>query len=108
MTASLYLTYGWTAKTHAALIALAISLLITSLLAEFFVTWAKLSGYGTESALFLRFSSGVQLNMQGILLGSIVLGAAGVLDDVTTNQAAVTFQLKRAVPEWGETSFGAA
>jgi len=101
MTASLYLTYGWTWKTHASLIALAIGLLLTSLVSEFFVTWARLSGYGSESAMFLRFSSGVQLNMQGVLLGSIVLGTAGVLDDVTTNQASVTFQLKQAAPDLG-------
>jgi uncharacterized membrane protein len=101
MTATLYLTYGWTGKTHASLIALTIGLVITGLLSQFFVNWARLSGYGSESAMFLNFSSGIQLNLQGILLGGIVLGTAGVLDDVTTNQASVTFQLKRAAPEFG-------
>ena len=77
MTATLYLTYGWTWKTHAALIALGISLLITSLLSAFFVSWARLTGYGSESAMFLRLSAGIQIDMQGVLLGSIVLGAPG-------------------------------
>jgi len=101
MTATLYLTYGWTWKTHAALMALGISLLITSLLSAFFVSWARLSGYGSESAMFLRLSVGIQIDMRGVLLGSIVLGALGVLDDVTTNQASVVFQLKRAAPDLG-------
>ena len=99
MTATLYLTYGWTWKTHTALIAMAISLLLTSLLSELFVTLARLSGYGSESAMLLRFSSGVQVDMRGVFLGSIVLGTLGVLDDVTTNQASVTFELKQAAPD---------
>ena len=81
--------------------ALGISLLITSLLSALFVSWARLSGYGSESAMFLRFSAGIQIDMRGVLLGSIILGALGVLDDVTTNQASVAFQLKRAAPDLG-------
>ena len=49
--------------------------------------------------MLLRFSSGVQVDIRGVFLGSIVLGTLGVLDDVTTNQASVTFELKHAAPD---------
>lgn len=99
LTAALYLTYGWRLKTHAAWLGMSISLALTGVLAIAFVGWARLTGLGDESALFLRFGQGATLNPRGILLGGIVIGALGVLDDIATNQASVTFELKRAAPD---------
>jgi uncharacterized membrane protein len=104
LTATLYLTYGWRPKTHAALLGLVVSLAITAVLASLFVSWTRLTGLGGESALFLRFGGGYNLDMRGVLLAGILIGTLGVLDDVTTNQASVTFELKRSAPglSWAE------
>ncbi|MGC8780239.1 MAG: YibE/F family protein, partial [Anaerolineae bacterium] len=91
MTASLYLVYGWTWKTHAALAGLTISLAATALLAIIFARLAHLTGLGTEEAGFLVHLGGMSLNLQGVLLGGIVLGAVGALDDVAVGQASATF-----------------
>ena len=101
MTATLYLTYGWTWKTHAALMALGHQPADHEPAFRVLCLLGATVGYGSESAMFLRFSAGIQIDMRGVLLGSIVLGALGVLDDVTTNQASVVFQLKRAAPDLG-------
>ena len=37
-------------------------------------------------------------NLRGLLLGGIILGALGVLDDITTGQAAAVDELRRANP----------
>lgn len=99
MVASLYLVYGWTWKTHAALAGLTISLVATALLAALFGRLAHLTGLGTEEAGFLVHLGGMSLNLQGVLLGGIVVGAVGALDDVAVGQASATFELKRANPQ---------
>jgi uncharacterized membrane protein len=98
MAPSLYLTYGWNWKTHSALLGLAISLMVTSLLAALFVGWGHLTGFGSEEAAFLVLSSQTQIDLRGLALGGIIIGTLGVLDDVTIGQASATFELKRANP----------
>ncbi len=41
----------------------------------------------------------VKVNLRGVLLGGIMVGAVGVLDDVTVGQASATFELSRANPQ---------
>lgn len=98
MTASLYLVYGWTWKTHSALAGLVISLAATALLAVLFARLGHLAGLGSEEAGFLVHLGQFQVNLRGVLLGGIVVGAVGVLDDVAVGQASSTFELKRANP----------
>lgn len=99
MVASLYLVYGWTWKTHAALAGLTISLAATGLLAILFTRLGHLAGFGSEEAGFLVHLGQAQLDLRGVLMGGIVLGAVGVLDDVCVGQASATFELKRANPQ---------
>ncbi len=98
---TLYLTYGWTQKTHAAFLGMIGSLLVTGLLAWFFVAWTGLTGYGDEDALYLMQMAGVQINLRGLLLGGMIIGALGVLDDLVTTQAAAVFELHAANPDQG-------
>lgn len=90
---TLYLAHGINKKTTAALIGTVISLMITAFLAYFFVNFLKLSGLGSEEASFLSMTPGVKINLQGIFLAGIIIGALGVLDDITVSQSAVVFEL---------------
>jgi uncharacterized membrane protein len=101
---TLYLTYGWNLKTHAAVISMVLVLLITGTLAVVFVTFAKLTGSGDENALFLIQMLNTQINLRGLLLGGMIIGALGVLDDLVTTQASAVFELHHANPSLG---FGA-
>ncbi len=101
MTASLYLVYGWTWKTHVALAGLTISLAVTALRAVLFANLGHLAGFGSEEASYLVHLGQMQVNLRGVLLGGIVVGAVGGLDDVAVNQASATFELKRANPQLG-------
>ncbi len=94
-----HIVCGWTPKTHVALVGLTISLAATALLAVLFADLAHLTGLGSEEAGFLVHLGGVALNLRGVLLGSIVVGAVGVLDDVIVGQASATFELSRANPQ---------
>lgn len=94
--ATLYLAHGVSKKTTAALLGTIISLIITGALAFFFVNITRLSGFGSEDAAMLSMFPGVNLNLQGILLAGIIIGALGVLDDITISQAACVFELNSA------------
>ncbi len=95
---TLYLTYGWNLKTHAAVVSMALVLLITGTLAALFVAFTKLTGSGDENALFLLQMLNTQINLRGLLLGGMIIGALGVLDDLVTTQASAVFELHRANP----------
>lgn len=92
---SFYLSHGLNLKTTVAIIGSLISLLITALLAYWFINLSFLTGYSTEEAGFLAIDRSGLLNMKGLLLAGIVIGALGVLDDITISQAAIVDELSR-------------
>ena len=98
---TLYLTYGWNLKTHAAVISMFFVLLITGLLAGLFVAFTRLTGSGDENSLFLLQLLNTQINLRGLLLGGMIIGALGVLDDLVTTQASAVFELHFANPLLG-------
>jgi len=98
---TLYLTYGWNLKTHSAVLSMVIVLLITGALAGLFVLITRLTGSGDENALFLLQMLNTQINLRGLLLGGMIIGALGVLDDLVTTQASAVFELHHANPSLG-------
>ncbi len=90
---SLYLVYGWSLKTHSAVLGTLLSLVLTALLANYFVNLTRLTGFGSEEALFLMQQSTIEINMQGLVLGGMLIGALGVLDDLVITQSSVVFEL---------------
>jgi uncharacterized membrane protein len=93
---TLYLTYGWNLKTHAAVVSMIFVLLLTGILAGLFVFFTRLTGSGDENALFLIQMLNTQINLRGLLLGGMIIGALGVLDDLVTTQASAVFELHHA------------
>lgn len=98
---TLYLTYGWNLKTHASVLSMILALLLTGLLSVFFVSFTRLTGSGQENALFLIQFSSVSINLRGLLLGGMIIGALGVLDDLVSSQSAAVFEIHDANPSLG-------
>jgi uncharacterized membrane protein len=96
---TMYLAHGFSKQTTLALGATAISLFLTGVFAVLFVWFARLSGMGSEDAYSLQQGFGQTINFQGLLLGAIIIGTLGVLDDVTTTQAATINELAEANPK---------
>lgn len=91
---TVYLSHGFKLKSHLALGSMMLSLLIVSLLSYISVKSAQLVGLGSEEAYFLQFGNTANINLQGLLLGGIMLGALGVLDDITVSQVSIVFQIR--------------
>ncbi len=95
---TLYLTYGWNPKTHASVLSMIGVLLLAGVLSDLFLTFARLSGQGDENALFLLQLMPGRIQLRGLLLGGMLIGALGVLDDLVTTQAAAVFEIYAANP----------
>ncbi len=95
---TLYLIYGWTLKTHAAVLGILAALVITGLLAQYFVVLSRLTGFGSEDALYLIQFSTVRIDIRGLVLAGMLVGALGVLDDLAITQSSVVFQLYATDP----------
>ena len=98
---TLYLTYGWNLKTHASVLSIMLSLLLTGALSLLFVYLARLTGYGDENAMYLMQASSIQIDPRGLLLGGMIIGALGVLDDLVTSQSAAVVEIHDANPTLG-------
>ena len=98
MLLTIVLAHGTGVTSIAAILGSTASLLGTAILALLFVEMAKLSGFASEEATLLQGSADGRLSMQGLLLAGMVVGALGVLDDVTVSQASTVLALKRAAP----------
>ena len=94
------LAHGWGPKSLAALLGTAASLVLTALLALLFTNLTHLTGLSSEEAIFLQIGN-ADVSLQGLLLAGMVIGALGVLDDVTISQASTVLAVRRANPGLG-------
>lgn len=93
---SILLAHGANRRSILALGATLLTLLGAVAFSMAAVFLAHLSGAGTEEAIYLQIGSLPSLNLQGLLLGGVIIGTLGVLDDVTTTQIAAIAEIFRA------------
>lgn len=95
---SILLAHGVNKRSGIALGSTLITLIGAVAFSVVAVMLSKLSGSGTEEAVFLQIGSLPSLNLQGLLLGGMIIGTLGVLDDVTTAQVAAVEEIGIADP----------
>lgn len=104
---ALYLAHGFGPMTSVALLGTLGALAVTVLLAKAFVGLAELSGFASEEASFLNLATS-RIDLAGLVLGGIVIGALGAIDDMTVTQASVVAELREANPDLGPVRLFAA
>ncbi len=92
MFAVLYLTHGVNVHTSVAILGTLASLVLTGLLGAAFIASTALTGFANEETLYLSIMNG-NVDMRGLLLAGVIIGALGVLDDVTVTQATTVAEL---------------
>ena len=98
---TLVIAHGPNRKTVAAIGGTALSLALAFALARFGVGFVELTGLADEHAIALTILSEQAIDARGLLLAGIIIGALGVLDDVTATQASTVFELRAANPRLG-------
>ena len=93
---SLYLAHGYTPMTHVAPLGAFSALALTTALSWLVVNMADFTGLVDEEAFYLLAIP--ELDLNGLLLAGIVLGAIGALDDVTVTQASAVWEVRKANP----------
>lgn len=95
---SFYLAHGFNKKTHVAIIATLMALLITAFLANYFVNSARLTGYASEEAGFLQAQKQGSFDIKSLLIAGIIIASLGILNDITVSQASVVEQIAKSAP----------
>ncbi|RSM41354.1 YibE/F family protein [Actinoplanes sp. ATCC 53533] len=92
MFAALYLTHGVNVHTSVAVAGTLASLVLTGVLGAVFSSAMHLTGLGSDDSSSLAVTR-TGLDLRGLLLAGIVIGALGVLDDVTVTQAVTVAEM---------------
>lgn len=92
---SFLLSHGFNKKTFIAISGTFISLILTGVIAYFFVELTRLAGYAAEEAVYLQSLKGNAFNIKGLLLAGILIGSMGILDDITISQTSLIEELHK-------------
>ncbi|WP_296368541.1 YibE/F family protein [Pseudonocardia sp.] len=93
----LYLTHGPSARTSTAVLGTLVSLALIGALSYGFSVASELTGLDEQTSTLIQ-SLGTAVDARGLLLAGMVIGALGVLDDVTVTQTSAVWELRRADP----------
>jgi len=93
-----YITHGFNKTTSSAVIGMIITVVFTGIMAYLSVIFTYLTGFESEEATYLNFSTDGNLDFVGLLLGGIMIGLLGVLYDVAIGQAVSVEELHSVGP----------
>jgi uncharacterized membrane protein len=90
---ALYISNGFSPMTTVALLGTLSALALTVVLATLFSNLAHLTGQQSEDALLVRLGT-ANVDLKGLVLAGMVLGALGALNDITVTQASAVGELR--------------
>lgn len=93
---TLFVTHGVNPRSVIAFAGTLTAVAVTCAIAAISVTTMRMTGFSSDASVYLNFSTGGMLDFTGLLLGSIIIGLLGVLDDVSITQASVVQELRGA------------
>lgn len=101
---SMFVTHGWDNRTLIALAGSIAALALAAVIAEGAVSMAKMSGFVSDESVFLNFVTQGGLSLPGLLLGGILIGVVGVLNDISVSQVHTVAEIHKANPSltWRE------
>ena len=98
MLVTLYLSHGFDVRSTVAMLGTLVSLVVIGVLGWVFTRVGHFTGQVDEGSQYI---SGIaaQVDLRGLLLAGLVIGALGVLDDVTVTQTWAVWELADLDPE---------
>ncbi len=96
---AIYITEGFKRNSTIAIFSIFISLVITGLLSIWFTSMTRLTGFASDEAIYLTNIAGGHINIKGLLLAGIIIGALGILNDAVITQVALIQELKLSNPQ---------
>ncbi|MAZ56889.1 hypothetical protein CL653_03795 [bacterium] len=96
--AAIFFTHGFNRESLVAYSGTMVAVVLTGLFATFAVFFTDLSGFTDDASTYLNFNTRGALDFTSLLLGAIIIGVLGVLDDIAVTQAAVVTELYNSNP----------
>lgn len=97
---TLYMSHGFRAKSHIALLSIAAMTLVIGVLAYVFSHSLQLIGMNSEETLYLERN----IHLPQVLLGAIILGTLGAVDDLALTQISIVNELYHSNKSLSSTS----
>ena len=94
---ALYVAHGFSFRTTTALLGTLIALLITAGFAAWATDTTRLTGRSNEINADLQ-ATGIPVSVSGLILCGLIIGALGVINDITVTQASSVWELSAAEP----------
>ncbi|MFH1670745.1 MAG: YibE/F family protein [Patescibacteria group bacterium] len=97
---TILIAHGYNKRALLALLSTCITLVCAIVIAFVTVDLVSLFGLGSEESVFLKLDPTLHIDPKGLLLAGIIIGALGVLDDITTSQVAAVDEVRKANPAY--------
>lgn len=98
MVVTLYLSHGFSVRSSVAMIGTLVALVLIGVLGSLFTGLGQFTGMVDEGSQYIA-TVARQVDLSGLLLAGLVIGALGVLDDVTVTQTWAVWELADADPD---------
>jgi uncharacterized membrane protein len=95
---AMVITHGLNRPTFIALAGSIVALIFSAVVAQIAVSLAHLSGFTSDETVFLNFATDGMLNLPALLLGGVLVGIVGVLNDVSVSQVHTVVEISGANP----------
>lgn len=92
----LFGTHGFSPRVFIAFGGTFFAVVVTGIIAYIASDAMRLTGFGNDASVYLNFATDGKIDLSGLLLGGIIIGILGVLDDISITQAAMVQELKSA------------
>lgn len=93
LAAAIFFTHGVNRESAVAFSGTMLAVFCTGIFAVIAVSLTQLTGFAAEESVYLNINTGGALDFTGLLLGAIIIGVLGVLDDIAITQAAIVGEL---------------
>jgi len=95
---AMIMTHGWNRPMWVALVGSIAALVFAAVVAQVAVALANLSGFASDETVFLNFATDGAINLPALLLGGILVGIVGILNDVSVSQVHTVIEISKANP----------
>ncbi len=95
---SMFFAHGINRQTAVAVVSTFGTIIFAIGFAALAIKLAHMFGTGSEEAMYIQLNNAGTLDVRGVLLGGMIIGTIGVLDDVTTAQTAAAAEIHDAKP----------
>jgi uncharacterized membrane protein len=96
---NMHIAHGFRRESFLAFVSTVIGLFCIWFFAHLFTAWTNITGTGSEDVMLLVGDAPIEILTIRLFMAGVILGAVGVLDDVTISQTEIIHELIKTNPQ---------